>query len=315
MRREQRFFVLLQIALITRRQALAGGEKRDKRAVDAARLAANQFPGVGIFLLRHQAAAGGIFVRQFEKAELGRREQNHVFGQAREMHGQRRKREKIFEREIAVADGVEAVGGDARKTQIARQRLAVERKSAARQRAGAERAESARRRQPRIVPRRAEMLRRAPAASARAAAAARAACAWCPAWERGDSFRPARRSPAAATRARAASPAPRPSRTCGIRSPPFRCGCGRCAALRRAGRVFRSARFRRNGERPRRSSRRATPHRIARAARFHRARRRSAGSLRRVRMPAAAMARAQARSSASSCGSIRRSNCQERSNS
>ena len=47
---------------------------------------------------------------------------------------------RCFEREVAVADGVEAVGGDARKAQIARERLAVERKRATGERAGAERA-------------------------------------------------------------------------------------------------------------------------------------------------------------------------------
>ena len=138
---EERFFVLLQIALVARRQAFAGGEKREERAVDAAGFAADQFPGVGIFLLRHQAAAGGVFVRQFDEAEFGRSEKDHVFGEAREMHGERRESEKKFEREVAVADGVKAIRRDARKSQIARQRFAIERKRAAGQRARAERAD------------------------------------------------------------------------------------------------------------------------------------------------------------------------------
>src|SRR6266481_6008398 len=54
------------------------------------------------------------------------------------MHGKKAERRNIFEREIAVADGVEAVGSDARKTEIARERLAVERKSAAGERTGTE---------------------------------------------------------------------------------------------------------------------------------------------------------------------------------
>src|SRR6266481_3794368 len=56
------------------------------------------------------------------------------------MHGKKAERRNIFEREIAVADGVEAVGSDARKTEVARERLAVERKSAAGERTGTERA-------------------------------------------------------------------------------------------------------------------------------------------------------------------------------
>ena len=91
--REKRLFVLLQIALITRGQALASGEKREEGAVDAARLAADQLPRIGVFLLRHQAAAGGIFVRQLDEAKLRRGEQNHVLGEPRKMHRQRGERE------------------------------------------------------------------------------------------------------------------------------------------------------------------------------------------------------------------------------
>jgi hypothetical protein len=57
------------------------------------------------------------------------------------VHGQKAERGNIFEREIAVADCVEAVGSDARKTEIARERFAIERKCAACERARTERAE------------------------------------------------------------------------------------------------------------------------------------------------------------------------------
>ena len=89
----------------------------------------------GIRLLPVENSSGSSM-----KPEFGRSEENHVFGEARKMHRERRKREKKFEREVAVADGVQAVGRDARKSQIARQRFAIERKSAARERARAERA-------------------------------------------------------------------------------------------------------------------------------------------------------------------------------
>ena len=56
------------------------------------------------------------------------------------MHGQSRERKKILEREIAIADGVEAVRRDSRKSQITRERLAIERKRTARQRARTHRA-------------------------------------------------------------------------------------------------------------------------------------------------------------------------------
>ena len=35
--------------------------------------------------------------------------QHHVLGQARKMHGQRREREQIFEREIAIAHRIQAI--------------------------------------------------------------------------------------------------------------------------------------------------------------------------------------------------------------
>ena len=139
-RGEQRFLILLQVALITRGQALRSSKQRDERAVNAAGLAADQFPCIGVFLLRHQAAAGGVFVGQLDEAEFGRGEKNHVLGEPRKMHRQRGERKESFEREIAVADGVEAIGGDARKAEIARERLAVERKRTAGERAGAHRA-------------------------------------------------------------------------------------------------------------------------------------------------------------------------------
>ena len=90
---EKRLLILLQIALVTRWQPLAGGEERKKRPVNAARFPANQFPGVRILLLRHQAAAGGVFLGQVEKTKLGRREEDHVLRKTREMHGERRQRE------------------------------------------------------------------------------------------------------------------------------------------------------------------------------------------------------------------------------
>ena len=63
-RGEDRLFIFLQIALITGRQSLERDEKRHQRAYEPASLAARQFPGIGIFFLRHQAAAGSVFVRQ-----------------------------------------------------------------------------------------------------------------------------------------------------------------------------------------------------------------------------------------------------------
>ena len=61
---EEGFLVFLEVTLVTGRQAFQRCEKAEKRAGDAPSLAAQKLPGIGIFLLRHQAAAGGIFVRE-----------------------------------------------------------------------------------------------------------------------------------------------------------------------------------------------------------------------------------------------------------
>ena len=145
----------------------------------------------GFFFLRHQAAARGVFVGQLDESRIrARRRGSCPPTGARDAWRASRER-KVFEREIAIADRIEAVRGDARKAEIPREGLAIDGKRAARERAGTERASvcsSGRGR--RSVPRRAGMLRRARAASAKAAAAARAACAWFPAWGCRDSSRP-----------------------------------------------------------------------------------------------------------------------------
>src|SRR5690242_1511218 len=51
------------------------------------------------------------------------------------MRGYSREREKIIEREVAIADRIEAVRGDARKTQLARNGVAVDSKTVAGERA------------------------------------------------------------------------------------------------------------------------------------------------------------------------------------
>ena len=128
------------------------------------------------------------------------------------------------------------------------------RKRAAGERARAQRAESARtaarRKRSRVA---LEMLRRAPAASAKAEAAARAACAWCRASECRDCFRPAsasarierRERRRAISRAASFTYMRNSVATISLRLRPV-------CSLRRAGRAARSARFRRNGERLRR---------------------------------------------------------------
>ncbi len=209
------------------------------------------------------------------KRKFGSREQNEILCQPRQMHGQRRQRKKIFEREIAVADGVEAIGGDARKSEIPRERLAIEGECASRQRARTQRASIRVLRGGRpTVPRRDRNA--SPCASSQCESSNGWACCMCvvpgigtPKFFSACSANAASSDPIARNHF-ARQPA---SRTSEIPSPPFHCGCARYAASRRAAPAFRSARFRRNDGRLPPAMHRARPNRFARVFRFHRGRR------------------------------------------
>ena len=99
---ERAFLVLLHVLGIGERQALHD----DQQACSAPRmrpaLAAHEFGGIGIALLRHDRGAGRERVRQPDEAELRRRPQHDLFGEAREMHGADRGRRERLQREVAV---------------------------------------------------------------------------------------------------------------------------------------------------------------------------------------------------------------------
>src|SRR5882762_8798079 len=134
-RGEEGFFVFLEVALVTGGQALQCCEKTKQRTGDAAGLAADQFPGVGIFLLGHEAAAGGVFVGKNYVRKFLRRKNHEVFRESRKMRRDPRERKKIIEREVAIADGVETVRGHAGKSKLARNRVAINRERISRERA------------------------------------------------------------------------------------------------------------------------------------------------------------------------------------
>src|SRR5208283_4678856 len=96
--------VFLQIALITAGQAFKDGEQSEKRGNDAAGFAADEFPGIGIFLLRHEAAAGGKFVGENDIGKRLGSEDDEVFREAGKMGGDGGQSKEVIERKIAVAD-------------------------------------------------------------------------------------------------------------------------------------------------------------------------------------------------------------------
>ena len=135
-RSEERFFVLLQVALVARWQAFQRREQTEQRSGDPAGFAADQLPGVWIFFLRHQAAAGGKFVGKNDIRKFLRSEEYKIFGEPGKMRSDAGEREKIVEREVPVADGVQAVPGHARKAELARNRVAIDGERISSKRAG-----------------------------------------------------------------------------------------------------------------------------------------------------------------------------------
>ena len=78
-------------------------------------------------------------VREADEAELVGRPQDELFGKARQVHGADCRRRVEIQQKIAVGHRVHAVGGDARKAQLARHEVAVYGIRQSRQCAAAER--------------------------------------------------------------------------------------------------------------------------------------------------------------------------------
>ena len=93
----------------------------------AAGFSASQFEQVAIHFLRHGAAAGGVSLGQMQETVFLRRKQEHLFRPAAQVQGEKRKRVDKFQDEIAVAGGVDAVGGWSCEAELAGHVLAVER--------------------------------------------------------------------------------------------------------------------------------------------------------------------------------------------
>ena len=131
---ENLLFILLHVFGIGQRQALHHGEQRHRGPQDPADFGAQQFGGVGVFLLRHDRGAGGPAVGQLHETELGGGPDHQFLGETRQVGGADRGGRQKFEREVAVGHAVKAVGGGAVEAQGARGHLAVNREAGAGQR-------------------------------------------------------------------------------------------------------------------------------------------------------------------------------------
>ena len=111
---EQRLLVFLVVLVVGQRLALHEGDQAHQVTYHAAGLAACQLGHVGVFLLRHDGAAGGETVGDFDKAEVLAHPQDQLFAQAANVHHAQAGGGGEFNRKVAVAHGVQAVLADLR---------------------------------------------------------------------------------------------------------------------------------------------------------------------------------------------------------
>ena len=135
---EERLLVLLHVGVVREGQAFHRREDRDEIAVQAPALATHELGHVGILLLRHDRRAGGERIGELDEPEFRGRPQREIGGQTREVHACDGRGRQVFEDVVAVAHRVEAVRRHAAESQLARERLAIDRERRAGQRGGSE---------------------------------------------------------------------------------------------------------------------------------------------------------------------------------
>ena len=135
---EERFLFILHVLVVRVGQTLEHGDERDQAACDAAALAPQQFGGIRILLLRHDAAARGQPGMLPDVPEFRGRPDDQVLARPADTDHQRRAGGEELDVEIAVAHCVDAVGRQPVETELIGQKRAVDGKGAARHRPGAE---------------------------------------------------------------------------------------------------------------------------------------------------------------------------------
>ena len=136
---EEVALVLAQVGVVGQRQAVEHAEQAAEVGGQPRSGGPHQLGGVRVLLLRHDARAAAVGVGQSHEAELGAGPQHELAAEAAEVRAELRGRSEVVDGEVAVGDGVERVGGDAREAQVGGHRLAVEVEVEADRRAGAER--------------------------------------------------------------------------------------------------------------------------------------------------------------------------------
>ena len=124
---ERTLLVLLQVLVISERQALHGHEQLHQVAIDSAALTADELSKIGILLLRHDGRTGGVGVGKRDKAKFGTRPQHDFLGKTRQMHRHDGAGVMQIEQEITVGNRIERVGNHACKTKFCSRHLTIER--------------------------------------------------------------------------------------------------------------------------------------------------------------------------------------------
>ena len=99
--------VLLQVLVISKRQALHGHEQLYQVAIDSAALAADKLGKVGVLFLRHDGRAGGVGVGKRYKAKFGARPQHDLLRKTRQVHGHNGAGVMQIEQEITIGNSIE----------------------------------------------------------------------------------------------------------------------------------------------------------------------------------------------------------------
>jgi len=136
---ERALLVLLQVLVISERQALHGHEQLHQVAIDSAALAADKLGKVGVLLLRHDGRTSGVRVGKRDKAKFGARPQHDLLGKTRQVHRHDGAGVMQVEEEITVGNRIERVGNHARKAKFGSRHLTIERIARAGKRGSAQR--------------------------------------------------------------------------------------------------------------------------------------------------------------------------------
>ena len=104
---------------------------------NAPALAPHQLGNIGIFLLGHQAAAGGAAIREADEAKLLAGPKDHLLAEAAQMHHHQAGRRTELDGKVAVTHRIEAVGIDVVEAQGRRRLTAIDRHRGPRQGCGA----------------------------------------------------------------------------------------------------------------------------------------------------------------------------------